>query len=109
VRLLLDECVPRGLARALAPHQVEHVTGLGWSGLRNGELLARLADAGFLGLITTDRNLSFQQAVQSMPIFVIVLVARSNRVEELARLAPQALRTIDFAKRGQVYLVGEGS
>jgi len=68
-----------------------------------------LVEAGVLGLITTDCNFSFQQAVQSMPIFLIVLVARSDRVEELARAAPEALRTIDFAKGGQVYSVGEGT
>jgi len=58
VRLLLDECAPRRLAAALAPHEVEHVSARGWSGIKNGHLLSRMQEAGFARLITTDRNLA---------------------------------------------------
>jgi hypothetical protein len=41
VRVLLDENVPVDLAAELPGHEVFTVTRLGWSGLKNGELLTR--------------------------------------------------------------------
>jgi len=41
VRLLLDECTPAGLIQFFAGVEVDHVTAIGWSGTKNGKLLAR--------------------------------------------------------------------
>jgi hypothetical protein len=102
VRLLLDECVPRPLARHLASHDVAHVTALGWSGVRNGRLLERMLAAGYAGLVTVDRNLADQQDIPKSGVFVVLLVARSNRLDSLVRLVPDLLRAIDFATPGQL-------
>lgn len=56
MRLLLDECVPVRLSRALPGHQVSTVVREGWSGIKNGRLLA-LAATEFDALITVDKNL----------------------------------------------------
>ncbi len=40
VKVLLDECVDRRLARDLAQHSVSTVPRRGWAGIKNGELLA---------------------------------------------------------------------
>lgn len=106
MRLLLDECTPRRLAAALAPHEVDHVSSRGWSGIKNGHLLSRMQEAGFAGLITTDRNLTRQQAVSNTPLFVVVVRAKSNRIADLRPLAPEILRAVSFAQPGQVYAVG---
>ena len=47
MRLLLDECVPARLRRALLSHQVSTVVIEGWSGIKNGKLLALAAVASF--------------------------------------------------------------
>jgi predicted nuclease of predicted toxin-antitoxin system len=39
MRLLLDEHLPIGLAAELPGHTVDTVSGRGWSGIKNGELL----------------------------------------------------------------------
>ena len=47
MRLLLDECTPAGLIQFFVGVEVDHVTAIGWSGTKNGKLLAhtnRLAD-----------------------------------------------------------------
>lgn len=49
---------------------------LGWSTLRNGELLAR-ADQNFDALITTDRNLKNQQNLAGFRIAILVLPTTS--------------------------------
>ena len=47
MRLLLDEQLPRHLAREIGGHDVSTVQQRGWAGLKNGELLRVAADAGF--------------------------------------------------------------
>ena len=42
--MLLDEQLPRQLARELAGHEVRTVQREGWAGLKNGELLRRAGD-----------------------------------------------------------------
>ena len=65
MRLLLDECVPRPLKRDFVGHLVSHVSDLGWTGKRNGEIQELMLDAGFDAFITVDRNLQFQQNIQA--------------------------------------------
>ena len=59
-RALLDEQLPRALARELGAG-VECVQDRGWAGLTNGELLRAAAGAGFEVFITMDRNLRFSR------------------------------------------------
>jgi len=72
---------------------------MGWARSRNGELLA-LAAAAFDVFITADRNLSYQQDLSSFDIAIVVLVAHSNRFEDLRRLAPRILEVLATAQRG---------
>ena len=78
---------------------------MGWSAIKNGELLA-LASGQFDVFVTVDRNLAFQQNVGTLPIAVVVLQARSNRLNELRPLARQLLSAIDSTRRGAIALVG---
>jgi predicted nuclease of predicted toxin-antitoxin system len=59
MRVLIDECAPSVLRRTLAKsgHSCRTVQEMGWSGKKNGELLA-LAHNEFDVLITVDTNLS---------------------------------------------------
>ena len=56
MRVLLDENLPVDLAAELVSHEVTTVSGLGWQGIKNGELLKR-AQGTFDVLVTMDRNL----------------------------------------------------
>jgi len=60
VKILLDECIDRRLARELPDLDVRTVPQMGWAGIKNGELM-KLAEAEFDVFITVDRNLSYQQ------------------------------------------------
>jgi hypothetical protein len=104
VRVLLDECLPRRLKRDLVGHDVKTAPEMGWASKTNGELLA-LAVAEFDVFLTADRNLSYQQDVSAFDIAVIVLVARSNSIDELRPLAPRVLEVIVTARRGAVTVV----
>ena len=101
MRVLLDECVDRRLAREIAGHEVTTVPDAGWASAKNGDLLA-LAQKTFDALVTVDRNLSFQQRLPSFSIAVVILRARTNRLVDLRPLIPKLLEILPTAKRGEV-------
>ncbi|HEY0544754.1 MAG TPA: DUF5615 family PIN-like protein [Pyrinomonadaceae bacterium] len=105
MKVLLDECVPRKLRRELSQHEVLTVTERGWSGVKNGELLA-LAEAEFDVFLTVDQNLKYQQNLKAFNIGVILLVARNNRLKTLLPLMPEAREALENLKSGDFIRVG---
>lgn len=99
MRVFLDECVDWRLARDIAGHDVKTARQMGWTAIKNGELLA-LAAAEFDVFVTVDRNLSFQQNLTSQPVAVIVLRAKSSRLSDLRPLIPRLLSVIASSRRG---------
>ena len=72
--VLFDNGTPRTLARYLIDHHaVTEARARGWEELENGELLAKAEAAGFEVLVTTDRNLPYQQNLKARKISVVVL------------------------------------
>jgi predicted nuclease of predicted toxin-antitoxin system len=100
VRLLLDESLPRRLGYLLVGHDVVTVKDAGWVGLTNGRLLG-LAQHEFDCLLTADRNLVYQQTVPRFDIAIVVLRAKTNRLEDLAPLIPRMLELLPTLRPGQ--------
>jgi predicted nuclease of predicted toxin-antitoxin system len=100
MKILLDECIDRKLAKDFAGYEVKTVPQMGWAGVKNGQLLA-LAETEFDIFITVDRNLSFQQNLPQFDIAIIVLQASSNRLAELKPLVPKVLAILATAAKGQ--------
>ena len=72
--VLFDNGTPRTLARYLiGDHAVTEARARGGGELGNGELLTTAEAEGFEVLITTDKNLSYQQNLASRKIAVVVL------------------------------------
>jgi predicted nuclease of predicted toxin-antitoxin system len=97
MRILLDESLPIELRSEIAEHEVRYVREMGWSGLKNGELLSHAA-ALFDVLVTADQNLEYQQNLNTLPIAVAVLVAHSNRIEQLRPLLPRLIEVLSSLK-----------
>ena len=97
MRLLLDESVPSRLLRSLVGHEVRTVVEMGWSGVKNGKLLA-LAGTEFDAFITVDKNLPYQQNLATLPITVIVLDAPSIELSALLPLVPYLERALTSLK-----------
>lgn len=102
MRVLLDEQLPRSLAKSLAGHEVRTVAQEAWAGAKNGELLRRAVASGFEAFVTADQNLSYQQNLRGHAIFVIVLVARSIALEDLQPLVPGVLDALRRARPGEL-------
>jgi hypothetical protein len=104
VRVLIDECLPRHLARELSGHDVRTVTQAGWSGIKNGELV-RLAAQEYDALLTIDQHLASEQPVPPT-LAIVTLVAPTNRMEALRPLVPAILHALTVLKRGERVRIG---
>jgi hypothetical protein len=102
VRALLDENMPKALVRLLAPEvEARTVQQAGWSGRKNGELLT-VASESFDVLITTDQGIPHQQDLSRYEIGIVLVVARSKRIEDLAPLVPEVKVRLDSVAPGVV-------
>lgn len=105
MRILLDEPIPHDPAALILGHQVSTVLDEGWTSIKNGKLLA-LASMKFVAFITADRNLEFQQNLAKLPVAVVVLIARKNRVQDIEPLLPELAALLNrlppsFAAQGR--------
>ena len=71
--ILFDNGTPRGLARFLVGHSVEEARSHGWEEIENGELIDAAEHAGFEVVVTTDKNIRYQQNLKSRKIALVVL------------------------------------
>jgi hypothetical protein len=105
VRLLLDACVPRKLKHDLAAHDVWTARERGWNSLQDGPLLDAIAGE-IDAMITADKNLRFQQRIHGRSFALLVLRARSNRIDDLRALVPALLKALNHVKPGETIEIG---
>lgn len=71
--ILFDHGTPRGIARWLSEHTVKEARAQGWHRLSNGDLLEAAEKSGFDLLLTTDKNIRYQQNLRQRKIAIVVL------------------------------------
>jgi hypothetical protein len=98
MRILFDNGVPRGLARFLAGHSVEEARARGWEELANGELIDAAEKAGFELLVTTDKNIRYQQNLKARTISLIVL--ENSQWPMLKLVAARVVAAVNAAESG---------
>ena len=101
MRVLIDECLDWRLAEGLPGHTVTSVQRMGWTGIKNGRLLA-LAEPQFDVFLTGDRNVSFQQDIPQFRIAVVVLAAASTQLKDTLPLMPPLLAMLPQLQPGTV-------
>jgi hypothetical protein len=104
VKILLDECLDRRLAKDLTGFDVKTVPQMNWAGVKNGRLMS-LAEAEFDVFITVDRNLSFQQNIPKFDIAVLVIRSKSNRLADLQTFVPKILEALSNPKKGEAIFI----
>ena len=106
MRFLLDECLPKDLAGALAGHPVKTVPQAGWASISNGKLLRQIAASGKFDLfVTMDKNLPQQNKIRDLPFAIVVLRAKSNRLEHVLPFVPVLLRRLGEFQPGHAYVL----
>jgi hypothetical protein len=71
--ILFDHGTPRSIARWLHGHVVVEAMARGWDRLANGALLQAAEEAGFDLLLSTDKNIRYQQNLQGRRIAIVIL------------------------------------
>ena len=75
--------------------------------MKNGALLKEAATAGFEVFLTSDRNIEFQQNLKKAELFVVVLVALTNKLEDLLPLVPSVLVALKDSASGRLVRIGD--
>ena len=73
MRILFDHGTPLPLRSFLTGHSITRTQDMGWDRLSNGELLTAAEQAGFELLLTTDKNIRYQQNLAGRTIAIAVL------------------------------------
>ena len=78
---------------------------MGWSGIKNGELLALAEENRFDVFLTGDRNLTFQQPTTRYQLAVVVLEAAGTQLHQTMPLMQRVEAVLPSLLPGQVVRV----
>jgi len=73
MKILFDNGTPKRIAASLIGHEVTYARQIGWEQLENGELIQRAEDAGYDILLSTDKNIRYQQDLSKREIALVIL------------------------------------
>ena len=105
MKVLLDECIPRRLKNSLTDHECQTVPEADLASRKNGLSLA--ASAGFDLFFTMDKGLQYQQNLAGRRIAILIVRAKSNRLEDLLPHLGACRSIMRSIQPGEVIRVGE--
>ena len=94
MKILLDENLPHDLRNLLSGHEVFTVAYMGWAGTENGDLLKIAAKSGFDVMLTKDSGVEYEQPLAALAIAVVVMQAKTNKLDDIRPLLPALLSTL---------------
>lgn len=103
MKIILDEGVPRQVAKYLSNHDVKTVASQGWAGIVNGRLLALIEGAAFEAFVTADKNIPSQQSMERRSFALLLLSC--NHWPTIEPHVAKIAEAVDEAKPGTVQLV----
>ena len=103
MKILFDQGTPVPLRNHFSSHHVSTAYELGWSTLKNGELLAAAEGNGFEVFVTTDTNLAYQQNLSNRKIAIVVLSTTSW--PRIQKSVAAILSAIDAARPNSYQIV----
>jgi hypothetical protein len=86
-------------------YECQTVRKAGFGSKKNGELLM-LAEGRWDVLLTDDQNIKYQQNMTGRSVSILILRAKTNRMEDLLALMPVCSEALLSIKPGQVVEVG---
>ncbi len=101
--VLLDENLPHDLRRALPGHDVSTVFYRGWSGRKNGELIALCEESGVDVMLTADQGLVHQQNMRDRHLALVALPTNDPAV--LKTMMARIIQAVDRAAPGSYTFV----
>jgi len=83
MKILFDNGAPNPIARSLTGHEITFARRIGWHEMENGELIQRAEEAGYEVLLSTDKNIRYQQNLTGRKLALVIL---GNQQWPLVRL-----------------------
>jgi hypothetical protein len=96
--ILFDNGTPAPLRHTLKGHTVVEAIERGWDRLVNGELIAVAEAAGFELLVTTDKNMRYQQNLTGRKIAFVVI--GNQQWPTLRRYVDRVIAAVNAATPG---------
>src|SRR5271169_1698107 len=94
MRIIFDQATPVPIRSYLEGHTVRTAAQEGWDKLRNGDLLMVAEEAGFDLLLTTDKNMRYQQNLAGSKIAIVVL-----GLQQWPQLRPHVKRVVEAVNK----------
>jgi hypothetical protein len=88
MKILFDNGTPKPIARSLPGHEITYARQIGWHELENGALIEKAEEAGYELLLSTDKNIRYQQNLTGRKIALVVL---GNQQWPLVKLHPEKI------------------
>lgn len=105
-KVLLDENLPRKLKYRLQDFcEIYIVNDKAWNALENGDLINAMQDDRFDYLITSDKNLQYQQNLGKYSISFIVLYIPNNNYETILPLVTKIKKILTENTKQQVTVI----
>jgi predicted nuclease of predicted toxin-antitoxin system len=98
MRILIDESLPKHLEKMLLNHETDTVQGLGWAGIKNGDLISK-AEAIYDVFLTADKNLRYQQNMTGR--ILALLIFPTNKLSVVKQLANELEAALTRIKSGE--------
>ncbi len=106
MKLLLDENLPKKLKyRFHEKYEVLTVPDLGWSGIKNGDLLKRMESKDLKILLSIDKNMSHQQNLEKYNVSLIVLNSKDARYASLVAFVPRIEKLLETVLKAGLIIV----
>ncbi len=96
--VIFDQATPVPIRAHLQDHTVRTAAQQGWSRLKNSDLLRAAEEAGFDVLLTTDKNMRYQQNLSGRKIAVVVL--GRQQWGQIRPYVQRIVEAINTARRG---------
>jgi len=94
----------RGIKKAFPGHTVQTVPEAGWSGIKNGKLLALVA-GHFDVFLTIDQNIRHQQNLTSLPFAILFVSVANNMIDSYFPLFDLMNETVQKLRPGEITVI----
>jgi len=105
MKILLDECIPVRLKQHLTGFEVRTVSEMGWSSLKNGNLMKVAIQSGFEAMLTVDKNLQYQQNLKEYDIAIVVFDVLFNKLQDFIPLIPKFIELKPVLEKKKAYII----
>lgn len=107
MKILFDENFPKLIKNELKDFTVFTTGEMGWNGIKNGKLLKLMFENEFDCLLTLDKNLMYQQNLQSLPVKILVINTFDTTYKNLLKLVPKIISTLNNLTTDKIYIISE--